>query len=90
MSSADGKRRYNYIAAACKGAVKYGHELRYVVESFAVTAVAVGAFGYDVGGVGNILRVAYYRLLGIAYVAGKNYFFGFSVFGDVYCNRRFR
>lgn len=39
-----------------------------------MTAVAVGAFGYDVGGVGNILRVAYYRLVGIAYVAGKNYF----------------
>lgn len=53
-----------------------------------MTAVAVGAFGYDVGGVGNILRVAYYRLLGIAYVAGKNYFFGLPVFGDVYCNAR--
>lgn len=39
-----------------------------------MTAVAVGAFGYDVCGVGNILRVAYYRLLGIAYVAGKTIF----------------
>ena len=53
-----------------------------------MTAVAVGAFGYDVGGVGNILRVAYNRLVGIAYVAGKNYFFGFPVFGDVYRNAR--
>ena len=44
-----------------------------------MTAVAVGAFGYDVGGVGNILRIAYYRLVGIAYVAGKDYFFGFPV-----------
>lgn len=39
-----------------------------------MTAVAVGAFGYDVGGVGNILRVAYNRLVGIAYVAGKTIF----------------
>ena len=53
-----------------------------------MTAVAVGAFGYDVGGVGNILRVAYNRLVGIAYVAGKNYFFGLTVFGDVYRNAR--
>lgn len=41
-----------------------------------MTAVAVGAFGYDVGGVGNVLWVAYNRLVGIAYVAGK---YDFSV-----------
>lgn len=39
-----------------------------------MTAVAVGAFGYDVCGVGNILWVAYNWLLGIAYVAGKTIF----------------
>ena len=76
LRPADGKRGDNDVAAAVERALDAGGKPGNIIGALVgVVAVAVGGFDYEVIGFVDMLRVAEYRLIEVAYIAGENYLF---------------